>query len=236
MSVWQPRQMSTPLVLGSPGCRLAWGLWQSVQSPAAPGCWTLAFSICSAFSEWQVTQSDLASACVSTTLPSFAGAWQTSHCFSANGGCMNFAISLGTSDWWGSWQGRQSALLKGWLWCAFCRSALFASWQSRQRAGVALVRWKSNSTLPISPVLWVMWQVSQPMSSAACRLPFAGTFVPWSWQVRQRLSFLSPEVAFSNWNLLSEVWGSWHLRQSRTAGGCTVPFMSAAFLSAWQVK
>ena len=29
--------------------------------------------------------------------------------------------------------------------------------------------------------------------------------------------------------------GSWQVRQSRTAGGCTVPLMSAAFLSAWQV-
>ena len=39
ISLWQPRQISTALVLGSPGCRLACGLWQSVQSPAAPGCW-----------------------------------------------------------------------------------------------------------------------------------------------------------------------------------------------------
>ena len=69
---------------------LACGLWQSVQSPIAPGCGTLALSICLAFSSWHVTQMDFASACVSTTFPSFAGAWHTSHCLSANGGCMIF--------------------------------------------------------------------------------------------------------------------------------------------------
>ena len=45
-------------------------------------------------------------------------------------------------------------------------------------AGELLVRWKSNSAFPASPVLCVVWQVSQPMSSAACRLPFSGTFKP----------------------------------------------------------
>jgi hypothetical protein len=39
-----------------------------------------------------------------------------------------------------------------------------------------------NSILPTSPVLWVTWQVSQPMSSAAWRLPFSGTFNPLLWQ------------------------------------------------------
>src|SRR5271167_3517816 len=102
MSLWQPRQISTALVLGSPGCRLAWGLWQSVQSPAAPGCGTFAVSMSLALSSWQVTHSALVSACVSTTFPSLAGEWQTSHCLSANGACVNFAISLGAADSWGS--------------------------------------------------------------------------------------------------------------------------------------
>ena len=35
--------------------------------------------------------------------------------------------------------------------------------------------------------------------------------------------------------MLSLACGSWQVRQSRTAGGWTVPLMSAAFLSAWQV-
>ena len=43
-------------------------------------------------------------------------------------------------------------------------------------------------------------------------------------------------TGFSSWFLLSLVCGSWQVRQSRTAGGCTVPLMSAAFLSAWQVR
>ena len=43
--------------------------------------------------------------------------------------------------------------------------------------------------LPISPVLCVTWQVSQPISRAACRLPFSGTFSPVLWQLRQRFSF-----------------------------------------------
>ena len=50
----------------------ACGLWQSVQSPAAPGCCTFAFSICSALSAWQVTQSSFAVGCVRTTFPSLA--------------------------------------------------------------------------------------------------------------------------------------------------------------------
>ena len=60
-------------------------------------------------SSWQVMQRDLASACVRTTFPSLAGAWQTSHCLSAKGGCMNLAINLGASDWCGSWHCTQSA-------------------------------------------------------------------------------------------------------------------------------
>src|ERR1700686_5024279 len=102
MSLWQPRQIVTASLLGNPGWLLACGLWQSVQSPAAPGCCTLALSISLALSSWQVTHSALASVCVSTTFPSFAGAWQTSHCLSANGGWVNFATSLGAADWWGS--------------------------------------------------------------------------------------------------------------------------------------
>src|SRR5579871_2282505 len=110
MSVWQPRQMLTLSDLGRPGCRDACGLWQSVQSPAAPGCGTLAESIALAFSSWQVTHSDLASACVSTTFPFLGALWQTSQFLSAKGGCVNFAISLGAADWCGSWQVTQSAV------------------------------------------------------------------------------------------------------------------------------
>src|SRR5260221_414043 len=113
MSAWQPRQISTGFVFGSAMYLLAWGLWQSVQSPSAPGCCTLALSICLAFSSWHVTQSDFASGCVSTTFPSFAGAWQTSHCLSANGGCVYWASSLGAFDWCGSWHCTQFAVPKG---------------------------------------------------------------------------------------------------------------------------
>src|SRR5690349_12131907 len=75
------------------------------------------------------------------------------------------------------------------------------------------------------------------MSSAACRLPFAGTFIPLVWQERQRLSSLVvPDVAFRSWFLFSDVWGSWHLRQSRTAGGWTRPLIWVVSLSAWQVR
>ena len=115
MSLWHPRQMLTASVFGKPGWLLACGLWQSVQSPIAPGCGTLAVSISLALSSWQVTHSDLASACVSTTFPSFAGAWQVSQLFASNGGCMNFAISLGEADWCGSWHSRQLAVAKGWF-------------------------------------------------------------------------------------------------------------------------
>ena len=55
--------------------------------------------------------------------------------------------------------------------------------------------WSGDSqilALPRSPVLWVTWQVSHPMSSAACRLPFAGVSNPVLWQLRQRFSFASP--------------------------------------------
>ena len=34
--------------------------------------------------------------------PVFGRSWQTSHCLSANGGCVNFAISLGAADSCGS--------------------------------------------------------------------------------------------------------------------------------------
>src|SRR5690348_12667116 len=115
MSEWQLRQMLTASVLGSPGCLLACGLWQSVQSPAAPGCGTFAVSIFLACSSWHVTQSDFTSFCASTTFPSFAWAWQTSHCLSANGGWVNFAISLGAAESCGSWQVVQSAVANGWF-------------------------------------------------------------------------------------------------------------------------
>ena len=52
-------------------------------------------SISLALSSWQVTQRDLTSVCVSTTFPSFAGAWQVSQLFASKGACRNFAISLG---------------------------------------------------------------------------------------------------------------------------------------------
>src|SRR5208283_2402559 len=115
ISEWQPRQMFTLSVFGNPGCALAWGLWQSVQSPAAPGCCTFAFSICSALSEWQVRQRSLTLAWVRTTLPFFAAAWQVSQLLSANGGWVNLAISLGAADWCGSWHCRQFAVPNGWF-------------------------------------------------------------------------------------------------------------------------
>src|SRR5579862_30660 len=198
MSLWQVRQMFTESVLGSPGSLLACGLWQSVQSPAAPGWGTFADSISFALSSWQVTQRLFASGWVSTTLPSFAGAWQVSHAPGWNAAWVNFAISFGASDWCGSWHSRQLAEAKGWLLCAFCKPASFASWQSRQSAGAALVRWKRFSAVGSAPVLCVVWQVSQPMSSAAWRLPLSETCTPVWWQSRQRFSFGPPEVGFSN--------------------------------------
>ena len=47
-----------------PATSQACGLWQSVQSPAAPGCCTFADSISLALSSWQLTHSDFASAWV----------------------------------------------------------------------------------------------------------------------------------------------------------------------------
>ena len=55
----------------------------------------------------------LRSACVSTTLPSFAGWWQVSHPLPWNGACWNFAISFGASDWCGSWHCTQLAVANG---------------------------------------------------------------------------------------------------------------------------
>src|SRR5208282_4138122 len=107
--------MLTASVLGSPGWLLACGVWQSVQSPTAPGCWTLAVSISFALSSWQVTHNAFTSFSVSTTFPSLAGAWQTSHCFSANGGCSNFASNFGNADWCGSWHCTQLADPNGWF-------------------------------------------------------------------------------------------------------------------------
>src|SRR5260370_14069410 len=105
--------MLTESVLGKPGWLLACGLWQSRQSLAAPGCGTLAVSISLALSSWQVTQIDFASFCVRTTFPSFVAAWQVSQALSANGPCMNLAISLGESDWCGSWHSTQLEVAKG---------------------------------------------------------------------------------------------------------------------------
>src|SRR6516165_10496227 len=99
--------MLTESVFGRPGWLLACGVWQSVQSPAAPGCCTLAESICLALSSWQVTHSDFTSAWVSTTFPSLAGAWHVSQPFPWNGTCWNFAISLGEADSCGSWHSTQ---------------------------------------------------------------------------------------------------------------------------------
>src|SRR4051812_12469030 len=119
--------MFTPSVLGSPGWRLACALWQSVQAPEVPGCCTLAVSICLPCSSWHVRQSALLSVCVSTTLPSLAGAWHVSQLLPWNGACWNFAISLGESDWWGSWHCTQLAAANGWLLCAFLSCSSFAS-------------------------------------------------------------------------------------------------------------
>src|SRR5215469_4962961 len=105
--------MLTGSLFGNPGFLLACGLWQSVQSPAAPGCCTLAEAISLALSSWQVTHSDLASACVRTTLPSFAAAWQVSHILFSKGLCWNACINFGLRDWCGSWQVTQSAVAKG---------------------------------------------------------------------------------------------------------------------------
>src|SRR5208337_4938783 len=198
MSRWHCRQMFTASVLGSPGVLLACGEWQSVQSPPAPGCCTFAAAICVACLSWHITHNVFASACVSTTFPSFAGAWHNSHCLSAKGGCMNLAISFGAADWCGSWHCKQFAVPNGWFWCAFCRSASFGSWQSTQSAGAGLVRWFRFSMLGSSPVLWVRWHVSQPISNAACLLPFSGTFEPVVWQPKQRFSFALPDVGFNN--------------------------------------
>src|SRR6476620_318595 len=107
MSLWHPRQMLTESVFGKPGCLLACGLWQSVQSPIAPGCGTFAPSICLALSSWQVRQTALASVWVSTTFPSFAGAWQVSQVLASKGTCWNLVISLGDADWCGSWHSMQ---------------------------------------------------------------------------------------------------------------------------------
>ena len=98
MSLWHPRQILTESVFGNPGWLLACGLWQSMQSPAAPGCGTFAESICFALSSWHVTHSAFVSVCVSTTFPSFAGWWQVSQPFPWNGTCWNFAINFGESD------------------------------------------------------------------------------------------------------------------------------------------
>src|SRR4051812_39285261 len=236
MSLWQPVQIFTASVFGGPGVLLAWGLWQSVQSPMAPGCGTFAVSISFALSSWQVVQRAFTSGCVSTTFPSLAGAWQVSQLLPWNGTCWNFAISLGESDWWGSWHCVQFAVANGWLLCAFCRPASLASWQSRHSAGAALLRWNLFSWVGSAPVLCTVWQVSHPPSRAMWRLPFSGTFKPVLWQLRQRFSFSSPDSGFSNWFLLALLCGSWQVVQSRTDGGCTVPLMSAAFLSAWQVR
>src|SRR5207253_3312126 len=172
--LWQPRQMFTPSVFGNPGWRLACGLWQSVQLPAS-GCWTFDVSICLPLSSWHVRHSTWVSVCVSTTFPSLAGAWQVSQPLPWNGACWNFAISLGESDWCGSWHWTQLALANGWLLWAFLSFSSFASWQSRHSAGLALARWNLFSAVGSAPVLWVRWHESQPASSAACRLPFSGT-------------------------------------------------------------
>src|SRR5438270_1143405 len=74
------------------------------------------------------------------------------------------------------------------------------------------------------------------MSSAAWRLPPFGTLSPLVWQDRHKFSFWSPAIGFKSWFFRSLVCGSWHFRQSRTAGWCTVPLIWSGFFSAWQVK
>src|SRR4029077_12906488 len=113
--------------LGNPADFPACGLWQSVQSPCAPGCWNFDFSILSAWSEWQPTHSSFTLACVRTTFPFFAGWWQTSQSFSPNGGCTKACISFGRDDWCGSWQVTQSAFPNGCPSCALINPASLAS-------------------------------------------------------------------------------------------------------------
>ena len=79
----------------------------------------------------------------------------------------------------------------------------------------------------------IAWQkrllmVHGPLSSAPWRTVDA---LRWSsiflWQERHRA-----EPSFASMNGWSELCGSWHFRQFRTAGLCTRPLLSAAFLSA----
>src|ERR1700690_2023545 len=105
----------------------------------------------SALSEWQVTQMSLTFFWVRTTLPSFAGAWHVSQLFSANGGCVNLAISFGADDWCGSLHCRHFAPANGWFWCAFFKAASFGSWQSTHNAGASLVKWKRFSGVGSAP-------------------------------------------------------------------------------------
>src|SRR3954454_19576856 len=81
-----------------------------------------------------------------------------------------------------------------------------------------------------------MWQVSQPMSRAAWRLPSFGVLVPSVWQLRQRFSsFGTPDVGFNSLLTVSDMCGSWHLAQSRTAGGWIV-WPSTTVLFSWQLR
>jgi len=92
----------------------------------------------------------------------------------------------------------------GWFWCAFCKLLSFGSWQSTQSAGADLVRWFRFSGVGSAPVLCVTWHVSHPISSAACLLPFSGTFKPVVWQLRHKFSFTPPDVGSAIGTCLSE--------------------------------
>src|SRR5579871_53023 len=205
----------------NPGDLPPCGLWQAMHSPCAPGCCTFAVSIFFPCSSWQVRQRVLLSALVRTTFPSLGDWWQLSHILFSNGLCRKVCISFGFADWCGLWHCRQLAVPKGCPRCAFCSASSLGSWQSTQSAGTSFFKCAANSIFERSPFLCVRWQVSHPMSRAAWRLPSLGTSTPILWQERQRFSSrVAPDSAFNSWLGLSEVCGSWHFTQSRTAGGC----------------
>src|ERR1039458_2267146 len=86
-SVWQFSHTATGLGVRKRGNLPPCGLWQSVQSPCAPGCGTFAVAIFFTTSSWQVEQTAATWGWFSLTFPFTAGSWQTSHVLSANGGC-----------------------------------------------------------------------------------------------------------------------------------------------------
>ena len=81
ISLWHPRQILTASVFGKPGLAAGVRVVAICAVARRARMRTLAVSISLALSSWQVTQSAFASVCVSTTFPSFAGAWQVSQLF-----------------------------------------------------------------------------------------------------------------------------------------------------------